>query len=209
MNQLEEALMKSVVVAWNNYEYISGGWWLSHAPESFLQSQSASYISRNIDTNIFPECSPKRWKASLEDDSVKRGRSLIVNDKQRFDLIVWWKRNTPRAIVEIKRAYSANGVLSDADKVWRYRKEATKYGFGAAYLLVYTEACKNRGRGGGKKTVEQRFEKWNENIYKNVTKHVSLLGVTVKEPRGQLDHREDDHRIWSWGAALYKIDLRQ
>ena len=99
---------------------MSDGWWLYHAPESFIQSHLALHIAHNGEFCVYPECSPKRWKASVSrgNGTKPRGRPFSAHNKKRFDLVIWRKSGKrPRAIVEIKRAVYASPLVEDAGKI--------------------------------------------------------------------------------------------
>lgn len=99
MNDLEELIIKGVSKAQNEYEKVSDGWWLYHAPESFIQSHLASYIARKGEFCVFPECSPKQWKESIDEGNgaKPKGRPFSAHDKKRFDLVVWFKSGKSHA----------------------------------------------------------------------------------------------------------------
>ena len=209
MNDLEKPILKGVCKAHKEYDCVSDGWWLYHAPESFIQSHLASYIARKGKFCIFPECSPKRWKNSLDEgnDVKPRGRPFSKHNKKRFDLVIWRKKvERPGAIVEIKRAVHVAPLLADAHKVLDYKKEACRYGISTAYILVYSEAKRNTERAplhSGKTKLKEKFGSWSKSLEEkcgNKAK-VQYVGREAHEPQGQ-----DKDNTWSWGVALYRLD---
>lgn len=208
MNGLEETILSSVEKVQDEYEYVSDGWWLYHAPESFIQSHLASRIARKGEFCVFPECSPKRWKDSVneEDGAKPRGRPFSAHNTKRFDLVIWFKSGKrPRAIVEIKRATNVSPLLADVKKILKYKKEAQSFGIRTAYILVYSEAKRNTKRApfhSGRKKLEKRFKEWEDALVEKCDgKAVSCVGVRAHEPQGQ-----DRDWQWSWGVALYRVD---
>ena len=191
------------------YEKVSGGWWLYHAPESFIQSHLALHIAHNGEFCVYPECSPKRWKASVDEGNgaKPRGRPFSAHNKKRFDLVIWWKSgNRPRAIVEIKRAMNASPLVADAGKIVKYGKEAQSFCIKTAYILAYSEAWRNTERApqhSGKKKLEQRFKAWSKNLREKCGNKatVKCVGWEAHEPRDQ-----DEKPKGSWGVALYRLD---
>lgn len=205
MNSLENALLIGTRRAQQAYQKTSGGWWLSHGPESFIQAYLAQYIARTRGFDVYPECSPKRWKESVA-GPVFPGRPPKINDHQRFDLVVWTKSGKkPRAVVELKRAYGKRGIVRDAKKVWAYRKEALRYRFHTAYLVVYSEARDSDKRHiDSKDTLDNRFQQWEKTVNEAIGPHCSLRSWRCVKPRSQ-----GTNETWSWGVALYKIDVRK
>ncbi|WP_145960679.1 hypothetical protein [Acidiferrobacter sp. SPIII_3] len=193
------------------YNKVSDGWWLYHAPESFIQSHLALHIAHNGEFCVYPECSPKRWKASVSrgNGTKPRGRPFSAHNKKRFDLVIWRKSGKrPRAIVEIKRAVYASPLVEDAGKIVDYGKEAQFFGIRTAYILAYSEARQNgkkAPRHSGTKKLEQRFKAWSENLREECGDKatVKCVGWEAHEPRDQ-----DDKPKWSWGVALYRLDYR-
>ena len=91
---------------------------MMHGPESFLQNFLAIELSKSkfLDTYIYPECSPKRLK--VEFDKKCRGAPVKVSQKQRFDIVFWWRNKpNPRALMEIKLGNDVGQVLEDAKKL--------------------------------------------------------------------------------------------
>ena len=113
---------------------MADGHWLSHAPESFLQSEVARQIAGDGYT-VYIDCSGKRTKAEM---GPTRGRPPI-NLGQRFDISVWYKHKDELwAVIEIKRAWGITSVRKDANKI---EHDATlKHRAHAGYILVYSEA---------------------------------------------------------------------
>ena len=206
MNDLEELILEGVCKVHKEYAYVSDGWWLYHAPESFIQSHLASHIAHKGGFCVFPECSPKRWKASIdENNGVKPiGRPFRKHDKKRFDLVIWRKKvERPRAILEIKRAVSTGPLLEDVRKILKYKNEAQSYGIRTAYILVYSEAKRGKTKKiTGKPTLERRFVEWVTELNKICKNKAKALCVSweTHEPRGQ--HEESR---WAWGVALYRL----
>ncbi len=206
-NDLETVILRGVGSIHKNYKNISDGWWLYHAPESFIQAHLASLIAKK-GFCVFPECSPKRWKASRDETKKPKGRPFSAHDKKRFDLVIWQKNGRkPRALVEIKRAVNAVPVLADATKILRYAKEALFYNIRTAYLLVYSEAKRNTGRQpyhSGRKKLAASFKNWGKELKglcRGKKARVRGVGTTAHQPQDQ-----DDDEQWSWGVALYRID---
>lgn len=199
MNDFEQALMHAAKGTFTDYERLTGGWWLMHGPESFLQNGMALRLKKSKGISVYPECSPVRVKR--DHNVVKVGRPPKTNQQQRFDLVTWWKNGSPRAIVELKLTDSLPPVVKDAKKLIAYNREA-KGVFRSGYLLVYSEASRNVGMNhkvAGKGRLAARFDNWLDEIK---SKGFKELARFIKEPR-----KEVDARVWSYGFVLYKMSF--
>lgn len=195
MNSLEKTLLDATKRAWEKYEQMTDGWWLSHAPESFLQNFVALHLARTHDHSVYPECSPKKIREDLW--GPIKGRKPN-NQQQRFDVVVWWKTKAfVRAVIEIKRAYTTAPIQKDRQKISDYLKQAQAKDVRCGYLLVYSEAAQNlaqRKKSNGRSTLVARFKKWGPEI------GAELVGYDVRTPR-----MTEDGKQWSWGVALYRV----
>ncbi len=197
MNDFELALMEAAKGTFLDYERLTGGWWLMHGPESFLQNGMALRLKKRDGISVYPECSPARVK--LDHNVVKVGRPPKTNQQQRFDLVTWWRNGSPRAIVEIKLANSMPPVIKDAEKLMAYSKEARGV-FRNGYLMVYSEAGRNIARNqqiAGKKRLATRFDNWRDGVAPTGFKEIKRF---IKEPREEIDGH-----VWSYGFVLYKM----
>jgi hypothetical protein len=182
MNQLEEAVIDAAKTAQKEYEKMTGGWWLSHGPESFLQHAVAIKV-REEGFWVYPEASPK--KIRKDQDVRPRGRPPRNPDK-RFDLVVWQKAsNKIRAILEIKRAWSISDLKGDREKIERFLKFKNNE-YVAGYLLAYTEADGNK-RGD---TLSKRLNDWAQKL------NCALVGLH-KDAQGDGE--------WGWAIGLFRL----
>jgi hypothetical protein len=201
-NQLDSVLLDSVRKANVQYEKMTDGYWLWHAPESFVQMAIAAEIHKKLDVCVYPECTP----LGIARDATKAtqlGRPPHTNEQQRFDLVVWWKNQTrPRAIVEIKLTYaSMKGVLSDADKLVSFRKAAVRRGRPRhGYLVVFNSAYRNpeldKSRQGAE-TIRSRFKRVSDQI----TGDFTLVGEYISRESTFGD------KLHSFGVAVWRMDF--
>jgi hypothetical protein len=176
MTALEAAILNGAVQAQERYKKISGGSWLYHGPESFIESYVGEAL-HDEGYEVYFEISPKRIDEELR--TVRHGRPP-KNVGEGFDLLVWYKsKDEPLAIIEIKRAMNVDPVHSDAQKVRKHLGRVAKLG----YLLVYSEA-KRQG------TLEDRFENWADETGTDIAgDHIAA--------------EVDDG--WRWGFVLLKV----
>src|ERR1700737_3553941 len=183
MNDLEKKIFYSAVRAHDTYEEMTGGWWLMHAPESFLQHEVGRAIHRK-GFEVFPEASPR--KIAREHDKPKRGRPAKL-PRVRFDVVVWHKNQMQRrgrAVIEIKRALNNRGVLLDAKKLKSYLKNDR---YGSGYLLVYSQAVGPYRRA----TLGKRITALKNKLK---AKGWKLLNQTIRPKSAEV---EDDGRVWA------------
>jgi hypothetical protein len=177
---------------------MSGGWWLWHAPESFLQHEIARSMARHSKARkgfeVFTETSPTKIKD--EHDKRLRGRPpKMESQRQRFDIVVWQKTsNKVQAIIEIKRGGTSvfGQVAKDAKKLKKYLSMTNAHGNG--YLLFYSEA-------GGSK----RLERLKDRISK-LTKLLKPKGWRRVQYKidAKLGDPDENDKLWSWCICLLK-----
>ncbi len=105
--EITDGVIKGIVKASKDYDYMTGGDWLDEAPEYFIVVKIAECLSK-IDKPgyIFLEQNEKR---TLKDAGALRGKPhKELKDYGRYDLLVAWGADrAPRAIIEVKtRLYS-------------------------------------------------------------------------------------------------------
>jgi hypothetical protein len=134
MNKLERCILDGAINAQVKYEAMSRGWWLSHGPESFLQTVIAELLSEQTGLPIYVDTSIKRMMAEFERGP---GRPRKPN-AQRPDISVWYKDDqTLRAAIEVKRAWSFHPIRNDANKIQGYLSEKDSARVG--YIIVYSD----------------------------------------------------------------------
>ena len=127
MNQLERCILDGAISAQEKYEKMSGGCWLSHGPESFLQIVIAELLSERTELPIYVDASIKKMMREFERGP---GRPSKPN-AQRPDITVFHKDETLRAAIEVKRAWSFHPIRKDAKKIQDYLsgRNAAKIGY--------------------------------------------------------------------------------
>lgn len=183
INNLELAILDGAVSAQRLYEKTTGGWWLSHGPEAFLQVMVAKHVAEMTSHSVYIDCSLKKIQAE-----IGRGRGRPANNAgTRPDLSIWHKSSaTVRAAIEIKRAWNIVGLRKDAKRLETLLKQALAPD--SAYLLVYSEA-----RGKVKtQTLSGRFAAWQEAL------GWQLVGSAI-------DPKDDGE--WVWGICLLRRSI--
>lgn len=118
-----ESALKGIAKAQADYEEWSGGCWLWEAPEYL----AGTYVAREI---AFQAGKNHRYFLTLEHGTksameeaggVGRGRlHNAIRYGGRFDLMLWWASDTPRAPIEVKNqvTHFAN-ICADIDRIAR------------------------------------------------------------------------------------------
>jgi hypothetical protein len=183
MNQIERAIVQGAIDAQKRYEAMTGGWWLSHGPELYLQGVIAEHIAE-LKHWVYLDCSIRKI---IEYDMGRRRGRPAFNERQRPDISVWYKsRDAIRAVVEIKRAFDVGPVRQDAQKLDRILSAAK--GPAAGYLLVYSEAMTKKPGD----TLNRRFTNWQKAIgWKTIQQHVREV-------------EDAEAECAAWGLVLFR-----
>ncbi len=180
---LEKSILRSVPTAQREYKALTDGWWLWHAPESFLQVIVAQRVAKETKHVVYIDASMRRIERE-----IGRGRGRPAkNAGQRPDILVWHKTSaTLRAVIEIKRTASFQPIQADAKKMdqWLKRPQGPK----TAYILAYSEAKGEKRT----TTLRERFDKWETG--------------TSWQRIGSIVHDDPDDPEWAWGIVLMRKD---
>ena len=193
LNAMERRIVEGAKQAHREYYRLSNEW-LDHAPEFFLTTMVARELGRGVMKYwVYLDASPKKIKDEME--HVSPGQPA-KNNQFRFDLVVWWKNNLPRAVIEVKRAWAIAPLLKDKKKIIGFLKQKQAKGAKRGYLLVYSEAREKKGKkGSGKNTLCNRFNNFATQL------KAELAGAPhIETPLN--NHWEEKY---SWGIALYRI----
>jgi hypothetical protein len=142
-NDLEKCILDAVSIAQDSYKQMTGGWWLWHGPESFLQTIIAQEIKKTTGHTIYIDTSIQKISTDFN-----RGPGRPASyERLRPDISVWYKDlERLRAAIEIKRAASAHPIEKDAQKIEKYL--AHKHSAETGHILTYTEIQKKRSARG-------------------------------------------------------------
>jgi hypothetical protein len=180
---LETAICKGVKHAHKDYERISGGWWLQHAPESFLSTYIAKAIHKDAGFQVYLDTSlGKIAKERVENGAPKARGPLPQYMNLRPDISVW-ERTTGniRAMIEVKRSFGNEPVRQDIQKIRRFVQK--QHGGRAGYVLGYTITKRDN-------TFEKRIENWLQSDASLVLKY--------EDPAA-------DSSGYFWGFALLRV----
>lgn len=182
IKEIEELLLKGVKKAFRTYSNYTGGWGLGFAPESFIQFSIAQTVAKKIPYVTFEDTVDS---ILFNADAERRGPKPRSSSKGRVDLILWWAKDKPRVLVEVKKTWGVTGINEDAD---RLRKLQNRGGtFQSCYVVAYTDAIK-------KETVIAKLDKIAESSKTKIVGRISPLIVD-----------DEEYVKWYWGAACFKV----
>ena len=151
-----------IVKAQRAYEKWSGGDWLWHAPEYFSTVFVAQEITK-LDGSKYVTVE-QGAKAAIEEAGA-RGRGKLhhkIRAGGRFDILLWWADETPRAPIEVKcqvaRIEKIKADLQRIGKVIHRSKEDSSFQFG---MVVFYSSCKDSKEFAAKEILSRRLESIN------------------------------------------------
>jgi hypothetical protein len=151
INALEKSILKSAAAAQREYKTMTGGWWLWHGPESFLQVVVAQRVAKTTGHSVYVDTSRKR----IECEKGRGRERRAANQGQRPDISVWNKTSARlRAVIEIKRTNTLGSIQADATRMSAWLRQANPPS--AAYILAYSLSWGNRRTS----ILTNRFRKW-------------------------------------------------
>ena len=108
MDKIIDNTLTGIAKAQKDYESWTGGYWLWQAPEYLI----TTYIARQITTyrghNYYVTLEHNTRAAIDAAGGMRQGRPRRdLRLQGKFDILLWWANDTPRAIIEVKRHISA------------------------------------------------------------------------------------------------------
>lgn len=147
-------------VAWaqNQYSDMSGGDWVCLAPEYFITSSIAQHLHQ-AEGSKFITIEHSAYDALDYAGAVGKGRLHgDIRSNGRFDLLLWWAKGFPRAVIEVKnRVFNKTQYESDLKRitaVLRRKKQESTIEFGA---FVFYTATDNSSTKSAQDILEQRI----------------------------------------------------
>ncbi|WP_148208419.1 hypothetical protein [Solidesulfovibrio magneticus] len=152
-----EAVIKGIKKAQRNYEQWSGGDWVWTAAEYMLTVYVAKEIYA-IDGTKYVTIEHNVLQAINDAGAIAPGpKPKNARVRGRFDILLWWASEYPRAVVEIKnQPYGSDVCTKDfnrIDEVLRIRKEESSLEFGM--FGFYTSAIGNCEKSATDKVVNK------------------------------------------------------
>jgi hypothetical protein len=190
-------ILDGIVSAQKDYAKWSGGEWLWNAPEYMLNIYMAQKISK-IDgaKYITLENSAK----GAMSDAGARGKGRLhskIRENGRFDALLWWGGDTPRAVIEIKNQISSVKAIEDdlhrISHVLQRNSADSSFQFG---VVAYYTSCRDSKEFEAKERLKKRLENIS-NRAKNTVGNNKIVPYSKKI-------RVDGDSAWVAAALLIK-----
>ncbi len=179
MNQFEASIFDAVRDAHRQYEEMTAGWWLQHAPESFIHVVIAQHLNAQ-GYNVYIDASNQK----LRDGHVGLAGKIAKDPRKRPDISVWYKSTGMlKAEIEVKKAHYRYPIDADITKLSGCIN--TEGHSETGYVVAYSQS-KNHLT-----TLKKRFESWADN--KAVKYQVHDLSEDI------------DSKGWGWGCCIIRI----
>lgn len=189
--------VNGIVKAQRAYEKWSGGEWLWRAPEYFATVFVAQEISK-LDGSKYVTVEHGANAAIV--DAGARGRGKLhhkIRAGGRFDILLWWANETPRAPIEVKcqvtRIEKIKADLQRIGNVINRSKQESTFQFG---VVVFYSSCKDSKEFSAKEILSKRLEKISAGCIELVPK------CTVKLSSSKIN--TDGDSAWVASAIVLK-----
>ncbi len=200
-----ESVLKGIEQASDDFCKISGWESLWYAPEYFLTCSIARELASHEKGELTIEDCVRGTMEVAGSNGPGRPRNGLRKNG-RFDLVLWWKGGTPRAVIEVKHPLYARSTVFIADII-RIRDAlvasqrnggSIKFG-GLAFWTGANRSEKN-------KDIEKRINNIKVALEESAAKLVKDEFI-VKIHHGQI-HKVDDAK-WGWAAFFLTIEPKK
>ncbi len=159
-SKVVDECLNGVISAQEQYEEMSGGNWVCWAPEYFLTSCVAQSLS-DMKGSKYITIENGAYDALDYAGAVGKGRlHRDIRSSGRFDLLLWWAKGDPRAVIEVKnRVFNKTQYEADLKRitaVLKRKKQESTMEFGAFAFYSATDDSTTQN---SKDILIQRIEK--------------------------------------------------
>ena len=143
MADIIENTLNGIAKAQKDYERWSGGYWLHQAPEYLMTTYVAREIAMHKENPYYITLEHNTAEAVADAGGMRPGRprnDLRPNGK--FDILLWWGNETPRAIIEVKKHISQyRQINADVSRICTVLEQhnTIRHGIMAYYTAHYGE----------------------------------------------------------------------
>jgi len=135
--------LEGVVSAQKQYCDMSGGYWVCWAPEYFITTSIAQSLYKAKGSK-YVTIENDVYDALNYAGAVGKGRLHVdIRSGGRFDLLLWWAKGDPRAVIEVKnRVFNKTQYESDLKRitaVLKRKKQESTMEFGAFVFYTATD----------------------------------------------------------------------
>jgi len=179
--EILSASLEGVNNSFRKYLKWSNGYWLNAAPESFIETEIANSLSKIVPYLTLQDT----VRSILENaDADLRGPKPRNSALGRVDIIVWWQDETPRILIEVKKAWNDYALSYDAKRLRQLLKKDSTIQKGL--IVAYTHAKTSE-------TIDSRF------------KRMAHKSGTILERRIGPIKRKDVDGVWYWDAGCFAV----
>jgi hypothetical protein len=172
--KLVQTTISAIIETYNLYLKWSGNQWLWNAPEYLLTVKIAESIV-NIGKNNFVTLEDNVEKTLRVSNAKGKGRvSSKIRINGRFDIVIWWAKGDPRAIIEVKhRVYIFSSIEEDVNRVCEtLKRKSSESSIKCGLIAFYMD----RGYMNDAKT---KLKNQIENIFVQTQNIVNSKGLSI------------------------------
>ncbi len=201
--QVFASVLHGIEQASESFCKISGWESLWYAPEYFLTCAIASALAESGSGETTIEDGVRQTMKIAGANGPGKPRNGLRKGG-RFDLVLWWKQGTPRAVIEVKHPlYSPSKVFEDdiiriRDVLDASLKTGGSFQFGG--LSFWTGANQTNGEPEG---VKKRIEDNAKSLRKSAQGLAGDQYVVTLHP-GKI--KTEDNGKWGWAAMLLVLE---
>lgn len=197
MSEIVQGALNGVVKAQKSYAEWSGGEWLWQAPEYVTTVFVAQEIAK-LDGAKYVTVEHGTKSAMTEAGAIGQGKlHHKIRAGGRFDILLWWADETPRAPIEVKcQVVNVEKIKADMqrlEEVVLRKKEDSTFQFG---MMVFYTSCNDNNGFTAKEILEKRLE----NIEADCKKLVASCSVKMSSSKIYTD----DEGAWVAAAIVLK-----
>lgn len=196
-NVIIEACLNGIEKSYFEYFEWSGNEWLWKAPEYFLTVNIAKEIW-SLDGSKYITLEDN-IKETLKSANAKiKGRlSEYMRANGRADIVLWWGKGTPRAVLEVKhRVYMFVNIQEDLDRIIEILKKESDLEFGISAFYV-DQNYKNGN-------IEKKLEKKILKLFEDAKEYLAYYSKNLKLEIFYRIHPEDNENVW--GSVVILIN---
>jgi hypothetical protein len=181
--KFETACLRGVQSAFKAHYKFSGGLSLRYAPEAFIQGQIALALSKLAYVTLESHVYDTLFEAGAE----LRGKAPR-NGSGRIDIVTWWKKGTPRFLIEVKKLNHKEAITADVKRLRQLlgRGGSTREGL----VVVYTGAQKP-------KTIDDRLNFAAQSSGAKLSQRTGVIPFTVFGTNSK----------WHYEAACFRVQV--
>lgn len=199
MNDIVQKTLAGISEAQKKYEYWTGGRWLWEAPEYMVTTYIAKHIADIEDKTFYLTLEHKvrdAIKAARNNGKLPVGQPLKhLRLKGKFDVLVWWANDTPRAVIEVKKKVARfSDIEADVSRICAILN-IPDTSFRCGFIAYYTSKYDKHGL--AKDLVNDRVKE----VAKDVKLFANQNGMKFKRYSGKVKGDDSD----AWTVEVLKI----